>query len=223
VENVQSTLKIIIAYDNQDEVLGSYFAACKEDILGFLNEQKAEGFPLEIVEIIDSTTCHSAYIDLKLKDYQDQPLLVIAYSHGLSHSLRCNNAGYIHSDNVHLLFNACLSTNACSSAKELGIQFHGQGGVFIGFDKEVRAFKRESGMMQMSINCDNCGLKYTIANPLASITETYKALKSYYNRVIDEGDAFQRNVFTLTELRKTRDALKIYGNGNFNMKEYLNL
>jgi hypothetical protein len=223
VENVQLTLKIIVAYDNQDEVLGSYFTACKDDILGFLLEQKENGFPLEIVEIIESANCHPAYIDLRLSDYQDEPLLVIAYSHGLPHSIRCNNVGYIHSDNVHLFYNSYFSTNACSSAKELGVSFAGKQGVFIGFDKEVRAFKRESGMMETSVKCDNCGLKYAIANPLMTITETFKAIKSYYNMVIDEGDDFQVNVFTLTELRKTRDALKIYGNENFRMQDYLNI
>jgi hypothetical protein len=212
VENVQSILKVIIAYDSQDEDLGSYFTACKEDIVGFLEEQKENGFPLEIIEIIDSRNCHTAYIDLQLAKYQNDSLLFIAYSHGLSHSLRCNRAGYIHSDNVSQLFHSWLYTNACSTAKELGIQFDGQNGVFIGFDKEIKAFKHESGLMQISINCDNCGIKYSISPHLPSAIQTYKAMKSYYNSQIDRLDELRMDAISLGYLRETRDALKIYGN-----------
>jgi hypothetical protein len=217
VENAQLTLKIIVAYDNQDEVLGSYFTACKDDILGFLLEQKENGFPLEIVEIIESTNCHSAYIDLKLSVYQDEPLLVIAYSHGLSHSIRCNNVGYIHSDNVHLFYNSYFSTNACSSAKELGILFTGQQGIFIGFDKDVDALLDDTnGAKQISINCDNYGIKYSILKTEKTILETYDAMINYYNQKIDSLD-----FFNASSLRKTRSALKIYGNETFKMQDYL--
>jgi hypothetical protein len=215
-------LKVIIAFDDQDEVLGSYFTACKDDILGFLTEQKDKGRQLEVVEIIHSKNCHTAYVDMRIAAYQNVPLLFIAYSHGLSHSLRCNSVSYIHSDNIKSLFNAWLYTNACSSAKELGVLFTGQQGVFIGFNEEVKAFKEESGMMQASIYCDNCGLKYAIAHLAATTTETYRAMKAYYSQVIYKWVDLEVDIFAIRQLRRTRDALTIHGDTNLKMEDYIN-
>jgi hypothetical protein len=221
VENEQLTLKVIIAYDNQDAILGDYFTACKDDILGFLKEQQTEGFPLEIVVILDSSKCNAAYIDLKLAAYQNQPLLFIAYSHGLIHSLLCNHQAYLDKDNLKLLFHSFLYTNACSSASGLGTMFQDQQGCFIGFDKEVKAFK-ESEMRKISINCDNCGIKHSIGKPETPISETYKAMKNYYSNQIDKLDDIGGDFLLMEELRNSRDALKLYGNKNLTMKAYIN-
>jgi hypothetical protein len=221
VENALSMLNIIIAYDNLDSSLGSYFTACKDDMVGYLHEQIANGFPLQIVEVIDSHNCHSAYIDLRLNEYQERPLLFIAYSHGLSHSLRCSGNAYIHhTENVHLLFNSILYTNACSTSKELGVKFNNQNGVSIGFDAEVIAFKQE-GEMQISIYCDNCGLKYGISNQHSTFEEIYNAMKSYYTQKIDEWDEFG-NFLSMSYLRETRDALTIHGNKEITMDQFIN-
>ena len=218
MEDAQSTLKIIIAYDNQDEILGSYFEACKDDILGFLIEQKENGFPLEIAEVIGSDNCHSAYIDIKLNNYQNHPLLVIAYSHGLPHSLRCKSAGYIHSDNIHLFFNSYFSTNSCSSAKELGVSFTGKQGVFIGFDTEVCALLGDTNnARRISINCDNYGIKYSIVMRDKTMAETYKAMKDYYSKKIGELAFFEAS-----NLEEARNALKIHGNVNLTLNDLLN-
>jgi hypothetical protein len=210
-------LKIIIAFDDQDEALGDYFTACKVDIVGFLEEQQAEGFPLEIVDIIDSQYCHSAYIDQKLEAYQNQPLLFIAYSHGLPHALRCNSVSYIHSDNVQLLFNAYLHTNACSSAKMLGSTFTEKEGIFIGFDEPVDTLIGDNETMQVSINCDNYGIKYSIMMRDRTMLETYQAMINYYDEKIVKLDFFNAQL-----LSNTKEALKIYGNGGISMNQFIN-
>lgn len=210
-------LKIIIAFDDQDDVLGDYFTACKVDIVGFLEEQQAGGFPLEIVDIIDSQHCHSAYIDQKLEACQNQPLLFIAYSHGLHHALRCNSVSYIHSDNVHLLFNACLHTNACSSAKVLGSTFIEKEGIFIGFDEPVDALIGDNEAKRVSINCDNYGIKYSIMMRDRTILETYQAMINYYDEKIVKLDFFNAQL-----LSNTKEALKIYGNGGITMNQFIN-
>jgi transcription elongation factor Elf1 len=217
-------LNIIIAYDNLDTSLGDYFTACKDDMVGYLTEQIANGLSMRIVEIIDSRNCHSAYIDLRLKQYQEQALLFIAYSHGLPHSLQCSGNAYIHhTDNVHLLFNSVLYTNACSTSKELGRTFHNQNGVSIGFDEEVRAFKEESGMMETSINCDNCGLKYGINHPETTFGEIFRVMKNYYSNVIDKYLELEgpRSILA-TEFIATRSALKIHGNKEMTLNQFIN-
>jgi hypothetical protein len=215
-------LNVIITYDNLDTSLGTYFTACKDDMVDYLNEQIANGAPMRIVEIIDSRNCHSAYIDLKLNQYQEQALLFIAYSHGSPQSLKCRGNAYIHhTDNVHLLFNSVLYTNACSTSKELGKKFHTQSGVSIGFDEEVRAFKEEGSRMQTSVNCDNCGLKYGISNQNSTFGEIHIAMKSYYNSKIDEWDEFG-DLIAMAYLRETRDALTIHGNKEITMSQFIN-
>jgi hypothetical protein len=214
-------LNVIIAYDNLDASIGTYFTACKDDMIGYLNEQIAYGASIQIVEVIDSYNCHSAYIDPLIEEYQGQPLLFIAYSHGMSHSLRCRGVAYIHhTDNVHLLFNSVLYTNACSTSKELGAKFNNQNGVSIGFDTAVIAFKEE-GEMQISINCDNCGLKYGISNQFRTFGEIHQAMKSYYTQKIDEWDEFG-NFLSMSYLRETRDALTIHGNQEITMNQFIN-
>ncbi|MEN9610073.1 MAG: hypothetical protein RLZZ628_887 [Bacteroidota bacterium] len=210
----------MIVCDDQDAILGDYFKACKEDIEGFFTEQKKNGFPLEIVEIIYSNNCHAAYIDQQLTAYQNQHLIMIAYSHGLPHALRCKGTNYIDSYNIYLLFNACFYTNACSVGATLGKQFEGKQGAFIGFSKEVVAFQKASGMMKASIDCDNCGLKYIFCNPTASIQETYRTMKAFYNQIIDKYTDIYDPI-TIGQLLNTRDALKIYGNRDFTLQNYL--
>jgi hypothetical protein len=210
-------LKIIVAYDDQDEVLGEYFTACKIDIVEFLEEQQVSGFPLEIVEIIDSRLCNPVYIEIKLEEYQNQPLLFIAYSHGLPHALRCKGS-YIDSTNVHLLFNAYLYTNACSSAKELGLTFIDKEGVFVGFDKPIDALLDDTNnAKQISINCDNYGIKYSIVMREKTIAETYQAMVDYYDEKIDKLDFFNAQLLT-----ETKEALKLYGNVNLKIEDYIN-
>lgn len=210
-------LKIIIAFDDQDEDLGEYFTACKTNIVEFLEEQQVNGFPLEIVEVIDSRRCNPVYIDLKLDALRNQPLLFIAYSHGLPQALRCKGESYIHSSNVHLLFNACLHTNACSSAKELGLSFVDKEGIFIGFDKPVDALVSDiNDAKQVSIDCDNYGIKYSIVMREKTILETYQAMINFYDEKIGKLDFFNASF-----LNDTKKALKIYGNENLNMKDYI--
>lgn len=177
---------------------------------------------MEIVEIIDSNNCHTAYIDLQLNAYQNQPLLMIAYSHGLEHSLRCKNAGYISSHNIHLLFNALFYTNACLVATVLGKEFDAKQGAFIGFSKKVRAFHNDISLMKVSVDCDNCGLKYLFCHPKASVGDTYRKMKAFYNQVIDKYTDLSYNIVTIQTLRRTMNSLKIYGNVNLNLQDYIN-
>jgi hypothetical protein len=216
-ENDPLMLKIIIAFDNQDEDLGDYFTACKVDIVDFLEEQQINGFPLEIVEIMDSRLCNPVYIEIKLEEYQNQPLLFIAYSHGLPHALSCKGS-YIDSSNVHLLFNACLHTNACSSAKVLGRYFIEKEGIFLGFDEPVDALIDDTnGAKQISINCDNYGIKYSIIMRDKTIVETYHAMINYYEENIRKLDYFNASLLT-----ETKKALKIYGNKEITMNQFIN-
>lgn len=204
-------MHIIIACDEQDSELGSYFAQSNQYLNDFLIEKDFT------VKNISSPDCHQAHIDFFLGCIP-KPLVFISYSHGNSNSLRCNGTAYLATDNVAPLHTSFIYAMSCSAATGLGATFMGQEGVFIGFDKEVWAFK--SGQyLSKCIECDNSGIIFAFSHPDSTLKDAYKAMKKYYTNIIDKLYDMKVQALYIGYFINMRNSLKIIGNENLTIKE----
>ncbi len=77
-------INVVIAFDNQNASLGSYFEACQRDIVTLLDEQQ------HLVKSLSSFTsrqCNAAYIDIHIPLLNHNPFMFVAYSHGANNGL----------------------------------------------------------------------------------------------------------------------------------------
>jgi hypothetical protein len=204
-------IPIIVTCDEQDSELGSYFAHSKQYLADFLAEME------HTLEHVEAQRCNQPYIDMLLERTQ-KPLVFISYTHGETHSLRCNGVAYLATDNIEPLHTSFVYAMSCLAATELGATFKKQDGVFIGFDKEVQAFK-SGEYLNTCILCDNFGIIYAISNPNSTIKEAYKVMKQYYTTVIDKLDDMKEQGTYIGYFRNMRDSLKIIGNENLTVNK----
>ncbi|MEY4936319.1 MAG: hypothetical protein RIS64_2678 [Bacteroidota bacterium] len=58
-------------------------------------------------------------------------------------------------------------------------------------------------------------------HPKASVGEAYRKMKAFYNQVIDKYIDLSYNIVTIQTLRKSMNSLKIYGNIDLNLQDYI--
>jgi len=203
-------INFIIAYDNSDANLGAYFEECKNHLLGVLTEQS--GLANEIREICGNR-CNDAHIDILIPQYNSNPFIFVAYSHGNEKALYFGNCRYVEKDvNIHNFANSLFYTTACSVGKELGAHLIENGCLaFIGYDETVSAYKLTE-KKDISKNCDNAGIIEFLSDDI-TIWEAYMRMRNYYTQQINKFENLEDMMFA-GDLVEARDALVCLGDKN---------
>lgn len=202
-------INIIVAYDNEDVKLGTYFENCKNQLLSILEEHHAlvNNKPHEV----STRHCNNVYIDLLLPKYNAYPFIFIAYSHGNEKALCCRDNNYVEKDaNTHNFTNSLFYTTACSVGKELGEHLISKGCLaFIGYKNSINVYRQDI-KNRISMNCDNAGIITFLLDDI-TIFEAYERMKNFYTQQIDKLYEVKDMLFA-ADLVETLDALVFFGN-----------
>ena len=202
-------INFIVAYDDRDANLGSYFKDCRDQLSGILTEN-GDVVNGEVREI-SGLQCNAVYIDAVVQSCNANPFVFIAYSHGDENALCCGNYRYVEKDVNALLFARSLFyTTACSAGKKLGVHLIDKGcWAFIGYKNEINVHKQQD-KKEISRNCDNAGIMAFLSDNI-TIHEAYVRMKSYYTQQIDKLNDVKDILFA-ADLREARDSIVCLGN-----------
>ena len=209
-------IKFIIAFDNQNETLGQYFEDCKNDIVDFLEEQNH--LAPSCLKISDAQ-CNVAYIDLKIPQYNPQPFIFIAYSHGEEDRLMCHGNAFVSLDNCHHFSNSLFYSTACLIGKRLApALIESECIAFIGFNEETRVIPKGKKYRKTFIDCDNFAIKLFLSSE-KTVGESFEAMKNYYTTKIDMALELREDSLYISLLRESRDALIRLGDKNLKKED----
>lgn len=202
-------INFLIACDDKDLILGSYFAKCRDKLCDFLNEYN---FEKTLVEI-SGKKCNVVNIDLNLDALTNNKFIFIAFSHGNYCSLLVDKEEYVScSHNASKFGNALFYTNACSSGKGLGLQLIDQGcAVFIGYSEDINVSLNH---LDVFANCDNACLYFFFGEEI-TIFEAFQKTKRHFTNRANKLEPFDR-----AELIYARDALVFHGNKNLSKRDF---
>jgi hypothetical protein len=208
-------INFIVAYDNQDVNLGTYFEDCKNQLL---DVAQGSGLINGTVREILTNHCNDVAFGMIMPTYRPNPFVFVAYSHGNEKALCCQNNNYIEKDvNAHYFENSLFYTTACSVGKELGLHLIDKGCLaFVGYKSEIYVYKQDE-KKQISRNCDNAGIIAFLSENI-TILEAYTKMKNYYTQEIDRLTNLKDMLFA-GELVVARDSLIYFGNGNLKKED----
>ena len=149
-------MRIILAYDDQDASLGTFFQACAQDITQYI--QQHTSFQ---ISSIDSNSLSMEAIDKEVTT-MDEPFLFLAYSHGIEDQLCCDNycrEAYVKTPgNTYLFSRSFFYTFSCKTAEILGeVLAQNQQMVYIGYTGVVEG--DNDMIMNDLVECTNYGVK----------------------------------------------------------------
>jgi hypothetical protein len=210
-------INIIVAYDNVDTQLGTYFENCKIRLLSTLGKMNNPVI-YNICEI-PNYNCNNSYIDSLLIKNIPNPFIFIAYSHGDKQALYCGKNKYVEKNiNTNMFINSLFYTTACSAGKELGDDLIDKGcSVFIGYKKEKFIFP-EKVKREISTLCDNAGITEFLSNDI-TIFEAFKKMEDIYTQQIDNLNNADDMVFA-AHLVDAREALVFLGKHNLKKGDF---
>lgn len=189
----------ILAFDELDKALGSFFQFCKENLDSFF----------------DTTNINPTFLNSnKLDDLaiglvtQDIPSFVFgAYSHGGNDCLlKSASTPYVSRTNSSNFNKSFFYTFSCSSGKELGADLIDKGcHCYIGYKDVVAIWNTYQGPF---MECANYGLIQFFNGE-----ESYSIINQMKNKYNEEIDNMYRQDFLIASILKdNRDALILYGN-----------
>jgi hypothetical protein len=206
-------IKFIVAYDDKDAILGTYFEDCKNDIVHLLKEH---GYAYHE---ISNRSCNSTYIDIVIPTINSNPFIFIAYTHGVDDGLICNEGAFISIDNCYHFCNSLFYSNACLIGKRLAQELINKGcKVFIGFKEESKVLYENDIYRKTFIECDNYALKMFITSD-TTIGQSFEAMINYYTNKIDRALELREDTLYISVLRENRDALICLGNTNLKKED----
>ncbi len=189
----------IIAVDEADTRLGSFFQICMEDLSTFFNS-----IPIKPI-VLDSARLNDLSVQLTTEPLNT--FVFGAYSHGNINCLLKANTSYVSTTINNTCFeNSFFYTFSCSCGFELGDNLIQNGCLcFIGYNKIISIW---STYIQPFVICANHGLKlfYSGINTYQIVEE----MKDQYNYEIDE--LYPKDFMIASILRENRDALVKHGN-----------
>lgn len=209
-------INIVIAFDNQNAILGQYFEECKKDITDLLDEQN---HLVKSCSLVPSSRCNVAYIDLVIPNLNSNPFIFIAYAHGVDNELRCNGSPFVTMDNCHHFVNSLFYSTACLIGEKLAPELINNGcKVFIGFKEESEVFENTL-FRQTFIECDNYALKMFMTTD-NSIGQSFNAMKDHYTNKIDRSVEFGEDPLFIGSLTANREALVCFGDKNLKKEDF---
>jgi hypothetical protein len=209
-------ISVNIAYDNQDEGLGSFFEQCKDDLTSFLENMQIDGGDDYDVHEIHSGRCNVVYIGHRISEVNEGNFLFIAYSHGDVECLTVGGISYIDSvSNAQLFNNSFFYSVACSVGAGLGPRLVDHGShVFIGY---VEPYSVPNQHFELFVSCVNVGIKMFLNGESAE--ESFRLMGQYYDQKIDELMRVN-NVLIAGLLARNRSALVFLGTGDLRIGDF---
>jgi hypothetical protein len=189
----------ILAFDELDNVLGSFFQSCKENLDLFFTEIAIQP------TFLNSNKLNDLAIGFVTKDISS--FVFGAYSHGGNDCLlKSASIPYVSKTNSFNFKKSFFYTFSCSSGRELGANLIDNGCYcYIGY-KDIIAIW--STYPKPFVECANYGLiQFFNGEESHSIINQ---MKNKYNEEID--DVYQQDFLIASILMENRDALVLYGN-----------
>jgi hypothetical protein len=147
-------IKTIIAYDNNDSVLGGYFNSS----FLYINALKKQT-NVSITEL-DSSGCCESKINQIIPSFNNKNFVFVALSHGSEdgkHLMGGDN--YVNENNSFLFNNSFFYSTSCHIGKQLGnILFNNGCKCFIGYTNSVKA-PISGGLVDLYVECELYALK----------------------------------------------------------------
>ncbi len=201
-------IEFVIAYDERDDVLGSYFQECRNNLVSVISDLQ-ELDP--ILNDVPANKCNRAYLDYVLANLRDKPFIIAVYCHGNPKQLVVNGSLFIDSDEDNEYFKKTFFyTNSCSSGKTLGPKLIEQNcSVFIGFERNVESLMGDY-YEELSINCDNFGITAFLTQEITAFEAYEQMIKNYTQKIQNlqkTGDILRAGIFI-----NAREALVFHGN-----------
>ena len=202
-------IKVLVAYDNEDERLGNYFDSCKLDVCATISSEESSEIDFELIEIA-SRQCNRAFLDLLPKQVKKNPFLLIVYAHGNEEAIRVNGTSFIRIGEDNEMFkDTVIYSTACLTGKLLGKELVGNGcKAFIGYDGQIVAFK--DTRQDISIKCDNLGITMFLTSDI-TISEAFDQMKKYYTQESQKLLSFN-DILASGLLINARESLVFHGN-----------
>jgi hypothetical protein len=208
-------IEFVIAYDEGDIALGSYFQKCRDQLVSVI-----QGIPLVCTtNELSSHRCTRVYLDVYLGHLKDVPFIVSAFTHGNPNQLVVNGGRFVDSDEDNTFFQHSLFyTNSCSSGRILGPSLISQNcKVFIGFNQDVDALLGDP-YEDLSVRCDNYGIIAFLTQDITAF-EAYEQMLSNYTREIqslkDANDVLRAGI-----LITARESLVYHGDKNVTRSDF---
>lgn len=190
-------IDILLAFDEDDDDIGSFNQGCKEDYEAFFNGSTHN------IDYINSNTLNSLNVQLRVE--QLSSFIFVAYSHGDNHRLFSRNGDYISTEvNIALFRNSFFYTVSCYTGNKLGNELINNGcKCYIGY-KDL--FNSWLGYKDFS-ECANYGFFKFLEG--ISTDEVYSSMIEKYNSHID--NLYKENFMQAALLRENRDGLRKLG------------
>lgn len=187
-------INIVLAFDEEDEEIGSFNQGCKEDYEEFFSNSDYKN-----VTYITSQTLNS--LNVQLKAEASLPFVFVAYSHGENHRLFSKEGDYISSTvNIASFKDSFFYTVSCHTGNQLGKELVENGcKCYFGY-KDL--FISWSGYKEFS-ECANIGFFKFIEG--VSADEVFEQILNKYNESIDS--LYINDFFQASLLRANRDGL----------------
>ncbi len=192
--------KIILAYDKQDEETGEFFHNCAKDLKNI-----TQNLPCEIIKVPSERLSNTAFIDVKISVFDEQPFIFIAYSHGSKKAFLGANGAYVKAGYTTQFSNSLCYSFTCESASQLGPDLIQNGcRSFWGYNEEVNVY---STYQQVFVECANYGFKQLLNGD--TMQEAFDKMIDFHNQQIDF--IADKNYFVASILMENRDALTLLG------------
>lgn len=187
-------INILLAFDEEDEEIGSFNQGCKEDY-----ETYFIGSEHEQITYIGSNSLNS--LNIQVRTEQLSSFIFAAYSHGEINKLFSKSGDYVSSTvNIELFKNSFFYTVSCNTGMQLGGDLIANGcKCYFGY-KTV--FNSWLGYKEFS-ECANYGFFKFIEG--ANTDEIFEQMIVKYNQHID--DMYVEHFFQASLLRENRDGL----------------
>ncbi|KAA6318471.1 hypothetical protein EZS27_031525 [termite gut metagenome] len=209
-------INIVIAFDNQNAVLGQYFEDCQNDIATLLDEQS---HLIKSFSKVPSPQCNVAYIDITISSLNTNPFVFIAYTHGVNDGLKCGGGSFVSTDNCQHFKNSLFYSTACLIGKELAPELINKGcKAFIGFNEKTTVIFENPSYRQIFMECDNFALKMFLTSD-SSIGKAFNSMKNHYTNKIDRAIELGEDFVFTRFLRENRDALVCLGDKNLKKED----
>ncbi len=206
-------INIVLACSDTDDELGLYFSVCAKDLKKYLKHLKPE-YKYTLHEI-SAERLNAVYLETVIERLQSNRFIFTAYSHGKEDALTHKGISYLEVDhNTHLYKDSLFYTIACSAGRKLGKHLADTvASSFCGYTEDVFAVVPYYNIF---CECDNYGIKTFLQGE--KLETSVNKMKEKYTEKIDE--LYNDSVMAASYLRKNRDALVLWGNGDLFVRDF---
>jgi hypothetical protein len=205
-------INTLIAYDDNDFELGTYFSDSHQDIL--LDITGIEEISFTSIQGLD---CTENNINITVQSLNGIRFIFVALTHGNNEQLISNEV-YVSANNSNSFSNSFFYTCACSSGSSLGNILINNGClVYVGYYSTVYIHEDYSSVFY---KCQNFALKSFLTTE-ESIKTSYDKMVNYYDQEIDRlVMGSMDDVLAASSLVSNRNSLILLGDGSLTKNDF---